>query len=383
LTPRLLELPPNRARRNYRGGKLLDLWEGKPAGEDGDQPEDWLASTTPASNPGLPPVEDEGLATVEMHGSSVKVRDLFAEEPAYWLGVDHFKRIGPRLGFLVKLLDSAMRLHVQVHPTREFAQQYLNSRWGKLESYVVLAVRDEVQPFIRLGFQRPPSLEEWARIIREQDIAAMDACFDPVPVAPGEVWLIPGGLPHAIGPGLLVLETLEPTDLVVRCEFEREGIVVPPPARFMGHDADDALALPGASNAGAGAELKGCPPGFALKMFDMTPRSVREVTERYRVGPSVMRADRACRVENLIGRDATDCFAVQRVVAAQACSHDTPPYVHVGVVTSGSGVLGAVPDALRVRRGTRFLMPAVSNRIDITPDAGEELEVILVRPGDA
>ena len=31
-----------------------------------------------------------------------------------------------------------------------------------------------------------------------------------------------------------MLEIMEPSDLVVRCEFEREGIVVPEDGRFMG-----------------------------------------------------------------------------------------------------------------------------------------------------
>ena len=41
--------------------------------------------------------------------------------------------------------------------------------------------------------------------------------------APGDVWIVPGGLPHAIGAGVLMVEVMEPSDWVVRCEFEREG----------------------------------------------------------------------------------------------------------------------------------------------------------------
>ena len=138
---------------------------------------------------------------------------------------------------------SSMRLHLQAHPTREFARQHLGQSWGKLEAYVILSTRPGCEPFIRLGFQHPPTPEEWQRIVIEQDIAAMDACFEPVPVRPGQVWFVPGGLPHAIGGGLTVLEIMEPSDLVVRCEFEREGIVVPPSARFMGREPADALRI--------------------------------------------------------------------------------------------------------------------------------------------
>ena len=63
--------------------------------------------------------------------------------------------------------------------------------------------------------------------MEKQDKARMDGCFEKIPVQVGEVWYIPGGMPHAIGEGITMLEIMEPSDLVVRCEFEREGIVVP------------------------------------------------------------------------------------------------------------------------------------------------------------
>ena len=70
--------------------------------------------------------------------------------------------------------------------------------------------------------------------MEKQDKARMDGCFEKIPVQVGEVWYIPGGMPHAIGEGITMLEIMEPSDLVVRCEFEREGIVVPEDGRFMG-----------------------------------------------------------------------------------------------------------------------------------------------------
>ncbi len=167
-------------------------------------------------------------------GEWTTLHDLFARDPDYYFGREHAERLGAHPGFLAKLLDSAMRLHVQAHPTAAFAREHLGSPWGKLEAYVILALRDAEHAYIRLGFQRPPSPSEWRRIVLEQDIAAMDACFDPIPVRVGEVWLVPGGLPHAIGEGILMLEVMEPSDLVVRCEFVREGVEVPPEARFMG-----------------------------------------------------------------------------------------------------------------------------------------------------
>lgn len=100
----------------------------------------------------------------------------------------------------MKYLDSAVRLPFQVHPTPEFSARYLNTASGKTEAYYILSTRpEEAEPFIYLGFQRPPSREELRRIIVEQNIAALERCFDKIPVRLGDVYLVPGGLPHAIG----------------------------------------------------------------------------------------------------------------------------------------------------------------------------------------
>ena len=61
----------------------------------------------------------------------------------------------------------------------------------------------------------------------------MEGYFDKIFVKPGDVLFIPGGLPHAIGGGIFMVEIMEPSDLVVRFEFERAGYTLPESARFM------------------------------------------------------------------------------------------------------------------------------------------------------
>ena len=48
-----------------------------------------------------------------------------------------------------------------------------------------------------------------------QDVAALLAATNRVPVAPGDALLCPAGTPHAIGEGVLLLELQEPTDFSV------------------------------------------------------------------------------------------------------------------------------------------------------------------------
>jgi mannose-6-phosphate isomerase len=188
----------------------------------------------------------------------------------------------------------------------------------------------------------------------EQDIKAMDACFDKIPVRAGEVWIVPGGLPHAIGPGLLVMEVMEPTDLVVRCEFERDGIAVPPEARFMGRD-----------------------PDFALRIFDHSAFPPERIFEECRVTPEVIYEDGAALVELLIGGRQTECFTERRVTVTGDTELKSDGRMTVGVVVRGSGVISSGRDALTARRGLKFLTAAAAETLRINPTSGESVQILL------
>lgn len=339
---------PMRVRRNYRGGAQLEVRAGRPAG-DGDRPEDWIASAVPAVNPGLPPEPGEGLTPLRAgDGRTTTLAALLAADPVHLLGAAHCARHGADLGFLAKLLDSAMRLHVQAHPTRAFARERLGSPHGKLEAYVILAVRPGADGWIRLGFQRSPGRAGWRRIVAEQDLAAMDACFDPIPVQPGETWLVPGGWPHAIGPGVLMLEVMEPSDLVVRCEFTRDGIVVPPAGRFMGRDLD-----------------------FCLDVFDYQEQTIAQVRTRCRLaGPGAAGA--------LVDRRHTDCFAIERLALGGATA-EVPRHGGVALCLAEGGEVRLAAE------GQELLLPALGAAV--IPAACGPLtargagSLLVVRPG--
>jgi len=355
----LIHLTENRVRRNYCGGSGLDRFNGKLNCLDSDRPEDWIASTVIAKNPGLVPIANEGLAKVSVDGVEQLFIDFLADYPEFYLGNQHVEKHGVSLGFLVKLLDSSMRLHVQAHPTADFARKYLDSGFGKLECYYILGCREGVEPYIRFGFQHPPSPEEWKRIVFEQDIQAMDACFENIPVQPGDVWYIPGGFPHAIGEGLTMVEVMEPTDLVVRCEYVREGIEVPPEARFMNRD-----------------------PEFALKIFDFTEITVKNAMRDYRVTPEVLEDNENHSLQRLIGNRHTTCFEILKMMVRRTCSVKLDERFYVGICLNGEGTLQAGEEHMRVTRSSRLFIPAAVEELQIQLDASaEEMEMILCLPG--
>jgi len=238
--PSAAALSPNPVWRSYLGGSVLRAFRGHAGTPDDHFPEDWLASTVRARNGVHAQHPSEGLSLVGASGAERRLPELLAEDPGFWLG-PRSEGAEPTdgLGVLWKLLDSSVRLQLQAHPGKEFALRHLRSGAGKTECWHILSTRGEARVY--LGFQRPPSRAAWARMIRDQRVNEMLACFDPIPARAGETYVVPAGLPHAIGAGVFMLELQEPTDWVVRCETTNAGLTLPPEACFMGLDLETCL----------------------------------------------------------------------------------------------------------------------------------------------
>mgnify|MGYP002510202500 CR=1 FL=1 len=370
----LLKLPRNRVRRNYLGGAGIDRLHGEIVCQDNDRPEEWIGSMVEAVNLGMEPVKNEGLAVVETEEGMLFLRDLVDENRKFYLGNSIHQDGSWQLSFLLKILDSAMRLHVQVHPSTQFANEIMGKPYGKLECYYILNVREGIDPYIRLGFQHTPEREEWKQIVETQDNARMDACFEKIPVKPGEVWYIPGGMPHAIGEGITMLEIMEPSDLVVRCEFEREGVVVPEEARYMGRDLD-----------------------FCLDVFDYTEYSKEDIVRKCRITPQVLEKTIAYERRRLVGEKLTPCFFVETLKIWQEAVVTHNGKFTLGVVCTGScqitcdgqpgdkedeissGQYAVKKSVIQLKQGDSFVIAAAVETCRIVPEG--EVELTLVYPG--
>lgn len=212
-----IKFQSNRVRRTYRGGQLLDLWQGNTRGSDCERPEEWIASTVTAINNGKEFIDKEGLSRTE---NGILLKDLIDSAPSQMLGHRHTEFFGPSMGLLVKALDSCQRLSIQVHPDKQTAQRLFHSDYGKTEAWYILGTRiiDGVQPCIYAGFKPGITSELWRFLFDTQDISAMLDCLNKIPVETGQVYLIQGGVPHAIGAGCFIIEIQEPTDYTIRTE---------------------------------------------------------------------------------------------------------------------------------------------------------------------
>lgn len=103
---------------------------------------------------------------------------------------------------LVKLLEASEPLSLQVHPSDQ-DRDLKPHECGKPESWLVL--RAEKGAGIYLGFSSALSKDDLRLRLLEEGLRAKD-CLNFVPVNPGDYFEIEPGVPHAIGPGVAILE---------------------------------------------------------------------------------------------------------------------------------------------------------------------------------
>jgi len=346
---KLIRFPPNRVWRSYTGGKILDEMEQKPTPEDGHFPEDWIGSTTLAINPDRPDVV-EGISGAQLGDDTIRFDELIALDPAYFLGEQHAAAFDQNPMLLVKFLDSSIRLHFQAHPTAEFAREHLNSDHGKAEGYYILDVRDGVDPYVYVGFQHPPSRADFKEMIETQNIEAMEACFEKVPVKTGDCLFIPGGSPHAIGEGILMVEIMEPSDWAVRFEFTKAGYTMPEEARFMKRDLE-----------------------FCMDVFDFTQLSVQQAIEKFHQQPKIERhySDDSFQ-ESLIDGSVTDKFRVKKSTISGVVEKTEQDF-YIGIVVAGECSIIIGEETTQLKKLDRFFCPAGVEITTIKSAAGVEI----------
>lgn len=165
------------------------------------------------------------LPTAEPYGESWEVHDTATVANGPLAGrtlADVLQQYGhdlvgakndPAVGFplLVKFLDAADWLSVQVHPNDAQAQQYDGEPRGKTEAWYVLA--GEPGSKLVYGMQAGTSKEEMAAAIREN---RLEPLLNYVEVQPGDALFVSPGTVHALGPGLVIYEIQQSSDLTYR-----------------------------------------------------------------------------------------------------------------------------------------------------------------------
>ena len=118
--------------------------------------------------------------------------------------------LGSEFPLLVKILFPEEKLSVQVHPDDAQAQALGETR-GKTECWYVL----EAVPgaTVALGLKDGVGPKELAASVED---GTMEALMQHVPVSVGDMLFVDAGTVHAIGPGVVLLETQQTSDVTYR-----------------------------------------------------------------------------------------------------------------------------------------------------------------------
>lgn len=123
-----------------------------------------------------------------------------------------FHQHGASIPLLIKLIDAAEWLSVQVHPDDHTAQRLEGpGHAGKTEAWYVLAAEENTE--IIAGTCEEATAGDLAHAIATGTIMDQVARL---PVSPGQTVFIPAGTIHALGPGILVYEVQQNSDLTYR-----------------------------------------------------------------------------------------------------------------------------------------------------------------------
>lgn len=182
--------PPTRT--PWGGRKILDrIKKGLDLGPAGALPivgESWEVSVEPSFPSRL-------AATGAM------LHDVITAAPLAWLGKREAGRYGDQTPLLVKLLDAADNLSVQVHPADEDPALGADES-GKPEAWYVLDA--EPGAGLYLGFRDGVERADVDQCLRTE--GPLDALMSFVPVRSGDAFAIAPGVVHAIGAGVTVIE---------------------------------------------------------------------------------------------------------------------------------------------------------------------------------
>lgn len=119
-------------------------------------------------------------------------------------------RCGGKLPVLIKLIDAADNLSVQVHPSDDYAKINENDN-GKTEMWYVAEAEDGAG--IYCGFKKSVTKEELYQRIADGTLTEV---LNFIPCVRGDSFFIPSGTVHAIGKGLTVCEVQQNSNVTYR-----------------------------------------------------------------------------------------------------------------------------------------------------------------------
>jgi mannose-6-phosphate isomerase len=347
----------NRVWRTYTGGALIDRWKQISPEIDDNLPEEWIMSTISARGLNRPP--GEGLSEVGTSEGAMKLNRLIEGNPELFLGERVARKYGTT-GVLIKILDSAERLTIQVHPDKIFAREMLGSVFGKTESWYILGGREihGEKSSIYLGFKEGVTEELWKELFLKQEIQEMLNSLHRFEVKPGDAFIIYGGVPHAIGSGCFLMEVQEPTDYTMRVEKVTPG----------GLTISDELI-----HQGIGIEKM-------LKCFHYEGCSFENAMRKWKIIPEVISTSGEHTLKSIFNKSHTDCFALNELDLKGEFAIKGNGDYFIGVIYSGEGKIISGKVEIPYSQGDEFFFPAAIQTVWLKASATSKI-MLCYPPG--
>lgn len=126
------------------------------------------------------------------------------------LGKNVWKKFGKSFPVLIKFIDAAEPLSVQVHPGDEQAKR-LHGSFGKSEMWYIMDAENDAELII--GFEKGITKEDYSGHLENE---TLEEILHKVPVSKGDAVYIPAGRVHAIGKGVVLAEIQQTSDITYR-----------------------------------------------------------------------------------------------------------------------------------------------------------------------
>ncbi|MFA8449087.1 MAG: type I phosphomannose isomerase catalytic subunit [Bacteroidales bacterium] len=135
------------------------------------------------------------------------------------VGEKVYDKFGEEFPILIKILDANDWLSIQVHPDDELAQKR-GLPMGKTEMWYTIQADKDAQ--LITGFGKDVTKEQYLQAVKDNKITDL---LNYENVSQGDVYFIPAGRVHALGPGCLIAEIQQTSDTTYRIyDYDRIGI---------------------------------------------------------------------------------------------------------------------------------------------------------------
>lgn len=165
-------------------------------------------------------IGEDWAISAHPHGVSVVENGEYQGQKLDELWQNHKELFGnptePVFPLLIKILDAEDELSVQVHPDDAYGMKH-EGELGKTECWYII----DAEPGAEIIYgHHAKTREELAEMIQE---GRWDDLLKKVPVKKGEFFYVPSGTIHAIGKGIMILETQQSSDTTYRVyDYDRK-----------------------------------------------------------------------------------------------------------------------------------------------------------------